>query len=60
MPILSTCSHPRCETLTIGPICLEHEAPRPPLLTRGRPFVRHPRPAFTGSRVERASARADV
>jgi hypothetical protein len=32
MPIVTKCSAYGCETLTMGPFCIDHEAPREPLL----------------------------
>jgi len=26
MPLLTRCSHPQCPTLTIGPLCIEHDS----------------------------------
>jgi hypothetical protein len=42
MPIVSTCTAPGCETLTIGLWCVEHDAPVERAFVRGRPFVRKP------------------
>src|SRR5215210_165974 len=29
VPMLTTCSRPDCSTLTIGPLCIDHESPTP-------------------------------
>jgi len=43
--LLRVCSHPECSTLTMGELCLEHEAPVVKTFARGRPFRRVlPRP----------------
>ncbi len=36
--MIRTCSHPGCETLTLGALCIEHEAPVARSFPRGRPF----------------------
>jgi len=40
MPVVRACSHPGCTTLTMGVLCLDHEAPVTRVFLRGRPFVR--------------------
>jgi hypothetical protein len=37
--ILRTCSHSGCTTLTLGELCISHEAPVTQDFPRGRPFV---------------------
>ena len=36
--MIRTCSHPGCETLTLGALCIEHEVPVARSFPRGRPF----------------------
>ena len=50
MPIVTSCTAPGCEVLTIGPLCIEHDVePRSAAsLRRGRPF---PSDAVVGSDV---------
>jgi hypothetical protein len=37
--MLRTCQADGCETLTFGPLCLDHEPPMPPRsFPRGRPY----------------------
>ena len=39
-PLLTTCSHPGCATLTMGGgTCVEHDAPVQIVFPRGRPYV---------------------
>jgi len=40
MPLLRECAHPGCTTLTMGALCVAHEAPVTRVFPRGRPFVR--------------------
>jgi hypothetical protein len=40
MALLRECSHPGCATLTLGTLCIGHEAPVMRVFPRGRPFVR--------------------
>jgi hypothetical protein len=40
MPIVTQCTAPGCETLTMGPLCVEHDSPVTRVFVRGRPFVR--------------------
>jgi hypothetical protein len=40
MPIVTQCTAPGCETLTMGPLCIEHEQQSERVFVRGRPFVR--------------------
>jgi hypothetical protein len=40
MPIVTQCTTPGCETLTIGPRCVEHDFVRPRVFVRGRPWSR--------------------
>jgi hypothetical protein len=67
MPIVTQCTAPGCATLTVGPLCVEHDAPVTRVFIRGRPFTRKPAPyewRFTSSNVafapnvRRASERA--
>ena len=37
MPIVTRCTVPGCETLTLGPLCLEHDHPTTRVFVRGRP-----------------------
>ena len=39
MPLVHECTRPGCSTLTMGSLCLEHEAPAEPEERRGVPFV---------------------
>ena len=38
MPIVMQCTAPGCETLTMGPMCIEHEQQLERVFVRGRPF----------------------
>jgi hypothetical protein len=38
MPIATRCTAPECETVTVGPFCIEHEVVVPRVFVRGRPF----------------------
>ena len=49
MPLVKPCSYPGCSTLCMSDLCLQHEPPRTPLLTRGRPF-----PEYQPGGVEQA------
>lgn len=40
MPIVTQCTAPGCETLTMGPLCIDHDSHVERLFVRGRPFVR--------------------
>ncbi|HEU0248351.1 MAG TPA: hypothetical protein VFR38_14830 [Gaiellaceae bacterium] len=40
MPIVTRCTVDGCETLTIGPLCVDHEMKTPKVFVRGRPAVR--------------------
>lgn len=40
MPIVTQCAALGCETLTMGPMCIEHEQQLAREFVRGRPFVR--------------------
>jgi hypothetical protein len=40
MPIVMRCTAPGCETLTMGPLCVEHDVPVTRVFVRGRPFER--------------------
>ena len=42
MPIVTQCTAPGCETLTMGPLCVEHDVPVTRVFVRGRPFARKP------------------
>jgi hypothetical protein len=37
MPIVTQCTVPGCATLTLGPLCLEHDQPTTRVFVRGRP-----------------------
>jgi hypothetical protein len=37
MPIVTHCTVPGCETLTLGPFCLAHDEPTTRIFVRGRP-----------------------
>jgi hypothetical protein len=39
MPLVTYCTAPGCETLTMGPFCVEHDALPLREFVRGRPFV---------------------
>jgi hypothetical protein len=39
MPIVTQCKVPGCETLTMGPLCVEHEHLPARVFVRGRPLV---------------------
>ncbi|HUG65449.1 MAG TPA: hypothetical protein VMK83_09550 [Gaiellaceae bacterium] len=40
MPIVTQCIAPGCATLTVGPLCIEHEQQPERMFVAGRPFVR--------------------
>ena len=40
MPIVMQCTVLGCETLTMGPMCIEHEQQLERMFVRGRPFAR--------------------
>jgi hypothetical protein len=40
MSIVTRCTAPGCETLTMGRLCIEHEALPKRVFVRGRPFTR--------------------
>jgi len=40
MPIVTQCTALGCETLTMGPMCIEHEQQLEREFVRGRPFAR--------------------
>jgi len=44
MPIVTPCTAPGCVTLTMGPLCVEHDVPVTRVFVRGRPFTRKPAP----------------
>jgi hypothetical protein len=44
MPIVTQCTVPGCETLTMGPLCVEHDLPVTRVFVRGRPFEDRPAP----------------
>lgn len=46
MPIVTQCTAPGCETLTMGPLCIEHDWQQARVFARGRPL--------TGSFAERS------
>jgi hypothetical protein len=54
MPIVTQCTAPGCETLTIGRLCVEHDLPVTRDFVRGRPFTR--KPALFDWRYTSASA----
>jgi hypothetical protein len=67
MPIVTQCTVPGCETLTMGPLCVEHDVPVTRVFVRGRPFARTPLPfslrfssstSMSAPSVRRASERA--
>jgi hypothetical protein len=64
MPIVRQCMAPGCETLTIGPLCLEHETVPVRTFVRGRPLVKVPtearRSASTSSALLASVRRASV
>ncbi len=39
MPIVTQCTVPGCETLTMGPLCVEHDKRLARMFVRGRPFA---------------------
>jgi hypothetical protein len=41
MPIVTRCIVDGCETLTIGPLCVDHEIKTPRVFVRGRPLARN-------------------
>jgi len=54
MPIVMQCTALGCETLTMGPMCIEHELQLERVFVRGRPFA--PRPAVETRRAVTASS----
>lgn len=42
MPMVTQCTALGCQTLTMGPLCVEHDAPVTRVFVRGRPFTRKP------------------
>ena len=68
MPIVMQCAALGCETLTMGPLCIEHEQQLERVFVHGRPFARpavEPRRPVTASNayapsLRRASERAAV
>ena len=40
MPMVTKCTAPGCETLTMGPLCMEHDVVSIRVFERGRPYVR--------------------
>ena len=68
MPIVMQCTALGCETLTMGPMCIEHEQQLEREFVRGRPFARpllEPRRAVTAPNahvpgLRRASERPAV
>lgn len=40
MPIVKHCTKLGCDTLTMGPLCIEHEQQLEREFVRGRPFTR--------------------
>jgi hypothetical protein len=60
MPIVMQCTALGCETLTMGPMCIEHEQQLEREFVRGRPFVRpllEPRRAVTAPNAYAPSLR---
>ena len=53
MPIVMQCTALDCETLTMGPLCIEHEQQLERVFVRGRPFAR---PAVETRRAVTASS----
>jgi hypothetical protein len=39
MPMVTRCTAPGCETLTMGPLCMEHDVVPTRFFERGRPFT---------------------
>jgi hypothetical protein len=39
MSLVTQCTAPGCETLTMGPLCIEHELLPTRVFVRGRPFT---------------------
>lgn len=39
MAMITKCTAPGCETLTMGPLCIEHEVIPMRVFVRGRPFT---------------------
>jgi hypothetical protein len=67
MPLVTQCTAPGCATLTMGPLCIEHDVPVNRVFVRGRPFERRPAPiawryvpstATSASSLRRVSERA--
>ena len=52
MPIVTRCTVDGCETLTIGPVCVDHEMKTPRVFVRGRPAVRTLAAPPTGVNVD--------
>jgi hypothetical protein len=40
MPIVTQCTAQGCDTLTMGPLCVEHDSHVERVFVRGRPFAR--------------------
>ena len=40
MPIVTQCTAPGCKTLTMGPLCMQHDVHVERVFVRGRPFAR--------------------
>jgi hypothetical protein len=61
MPIVSRCSAPGCNTLTIGPWCIAHDVERQSEpLPRGRAFVPESRPEADDGQTTSAAAVTSV
>ena len=65
MPIVTECTAPGCDTLTMGPLCVHHDFPVERVFVRGRPFTRKPvewrlttPSSFVAPSLRRASERA--
>ena len=57
MPIVMQCTALGCETLTMGPLCIEHELRLERMFVRGRPFARPAvEPRRAGDCLERVCA----
>jgi hypothetical protein len=54
MSIVTQCTTPGCETLTMGPLCIEHDLPVTKVFVRGRPWA----PATNGAVVTSALQQA--
>lgn len=62
MTIVTRCTAPGCDTLTIGPLCAVHDLPVERVFVRGRPFpdavpAREWRPAVVTATTSTTSLR---